>query len=203
MEVDECLQKLGESIGKTKRNIIFLDNKSFGIIDGRYYDVSSDIAYAFQRFASEYMRSMHPQDVYNLTDIFQRIIESERTKMFSVYHPHNLTDYRDMQFLLLLNTMKFSVLDELRPIRKAINSNPKAKSCWFDHKRTICKFFNAAGGEIERILKSEAYELEKDFSKIASNMERLAVIVKTTYEGCADYDSEDVIQNCAANRVSF
>lgn len=203
MEVDECLLKLGESIDNTKLNIIFLDNKNFGIIDGRYYDVGSDIASTFQRFASEYMSSMVPEDVHSLTNIFRRIIESERTKMISVYHPQNLTDYRDKQLLLLFNTMKSSVLDELRPIRKAINSNPEAKSCWFDRKQTLCKFINAAGDEIGRILKSEAYKLEEDFGKIASNMERLALIVKSAYKGCADADSEDVIRKCAANRVSF
>lgn len=203
MEVDECLQKLRESIDHTKQNIIFEDNKNFGGMDGRFHAVSTGIDDDFWRFASDYLDTTHPWRIRQLTKVFRKIISDARDKLISVYHPKNLTDTREIQFMLLFNTMKFSLLDELRPIGKAIRSHPKAESCWSDNKHIICKMIEAAGVAVDNILKLESQKFAEDFDVIAGNMERLVVIVHSAYhKNCASFDeSDEDIRTCVHNRV--
>lgn len=201
VKIDECLQKLRGSFNQTMKNVIFGDNQNIGKIDQSFYLLQSEISSNFQRFYEEFIGELTPGELQSYTAVFTNVVEQERSKLQTLYSPFNLTNIRQQQFQLLFKTIKLSIYDELRPVRKAVNSDSKSKSCWTDYKPIICKMVEAAGVKIDEILKFEARRLQRDIDSITGAAERSEQIVQSAYARCADENSART-RKCVAFSVS-
>lgn len=202
VELDECLQKLRGSLNQTMRNVIFGDNQNIAQIDQGFYLLRNGLLSNFERFAAEFIGRLTPNQMHAYTSTFTEIVQQERLKLQKVYSPYNLTNNRELQFQSLYETIKLALYDELRPVREAINSDSQSEACWTDGKPVICEMVEAVGVKIDEILKTEARRLQKDVNSITGAIERSARVVQSTYERCADENSQRTVQ-CVALSVSI
>lgn len=197
----ECLQLLRERLNQTMKNVMFEDNRNIGKIDQSFYLLGRGISSGFERFAQQFIGLMDIKEMRPYTEFFRKQVERERLQMQTSYSHHNLTHVREIQFQALFDAVKTSLYDELRPVRHAINNNPKSKTCWLDGKPIICKMIESVGDKVDEILKSESRLLRNDFDSLSDTIERYEKIVESSYERCKDEDVS-VIKKCSWAMVS-
>lgn len=205
VKVDECLQKLRESLNQTMRNVVYDDNRNIGRLSEKLYILGLNVDKGFENFALDYIGYMTIEEIRTYTAGFVKLIEEQRERLKNVYDPRNITQENRSLFETLYTTIEITLHGELGPFRTVINKKPNAKHCWDYGKSVICKIITGISTEIDRILQLEARVNQHKFEKLLKSVGDMREILPAAYEKCLVRRLEDRPEErkkCAAFHVS-